>query len=400
MEKVEIFKLLLRKEYYNAFNHKLDMEIFPSALHDFYESLVEAHKQTKEDVTPRMLYSVHIVRFPALTDANKNVIIDIVKSISEAEDIPEDMAEFLIDKALLELKATRIAQAALAIAHGKSEDFSEIESLLRTDVTVSTIELVTTDVVALVDSLSNTYRWHFNLPDLDQAVGAIGPEVFGIFAGPVNSGKSAMGISFTFGPKGFAEQGAKTVYIGNEESLKRTMMRGVSCWSGMTKTEILDNPLEAQKRFDEIRENIFLIDDYSMTFNKLHHVMDKLTPDIVILDMLDKVKVSGVFQRDDQRLGKIAEMARETAKKYQCAVFGLSQTNGDTFGQLIIEQNELSGSRVDKAANADLVLTLGSLPSAEDNNNFRRIFVAKSKLEGDKAKINCQLLPHISRIVP
>lgn len=400
-EKIEIFKLLLSKDYYNNFRHKLDPEIFPEALQDLYESLIECHATAKGDITARELYAMHQTRHKTLTDANKNVIIEIIRQINEVPIPDKDIAEVLITRALVELKATRIARAALQIAQGNNEDFSEIQRLIDDQSATSDIEEVTNNIEELLEDIQKTYKWEFNLPELNSKVGKIGPEVFAILAGPVNSGKSLMGINFVFGPGGFAEQGAMCLYIGNEESLKRTMLRGISCYTGLTRQELWDNMKQAQEQFNKIAANIKVIDDISMTFSKLEYLTKKYNPDIIVVDMLDKINVGGGWGKSHEKLALIAERAREHAKKFKCAVFGLSQTNGDTFGQLTIDQNQLAGSRVDKAANADLVLTLGQLPSSDEGGeNFRRIFVAKSKLEGNGAKINCQIIPHLSRLVP
>ena len=401
-EKIDVFKLLLSKEYYNIYRHRIDPEIFPEALQDLFESLVEAHAISLHDVTPRELYELHKTRNKTLTDANKNVIIEIIKQIAECECPSPEISEVLINRSLVELKATRIARAALEIAQGNNEDFSEIQRLIDDNSDTGEIEVITNDLSDLLKDMQETYKWRFNLPALNEAVGKIGPEVFGILAGPVNSGKSLMGIHFVFGPEGFAEQGAKCLYIGNEESLKRTKLRAFSCYTGFTRKELTENIKEAQARFDKIAPNVEVIDDHSMTFSKLEFLTKKYKPDIIIIDMLDKVKVSGFgIGKGYEKLGFIAERAREHAAKFKCAIFGLSQTNGDTFGQLTIDQNQLAGSRVDKSANCDLVLTLGQLPSSENtgDENFRRIYVAKSKLEGNGAKINCSINPNLSRLV-
>jgi archaellum biogenesis ATPase FlaH len=400
-EKIEVFKLLLSKEYYNIFRHRLDPEIFPEALEDLYESLIEAHATAKGDITARELYAMHCTRHKTLTEANKNVIVEIIRQINDVAVPDADIAEVLISRALVELKATRIARAALSIAQGNDEDFSEIQRLIDDNASAAEIEVVTSNIGDLLEDIQSTYKWEFNLPELNERVGKVGPEVFAILAGPVNSGKSLMGINFVFGPGGFAEQGAMCLYIGNEESLKRTMLRGISCYTGLTRKDLGNNIKAAQKDFDKIAGNIKVIDDISMTFSKLEYLTKRYKPDIIVIDMLDKVHVGGGFGKSHEKLALIAERAREHAKKFKCAVFGLSQTNGDTFGQLTIDQNQLAGSRVDKAANCDLILTLGSLPSSEEGNeNFRRIYVAKSKLEGNGAKINCAIQPELSRLVP
>lgn len=400
MEKVEIFKLLLNKLEWNLYKHRVDKEIFPEILHDLFGSLEEAHKTSKNDITCKELWYIHNTRYPTLTESNKNIIKSVIKQISDAEVLDPTIVEQVFNRALVELKATRIAQAALEIANGSNEDFSALQRLIDVDVTKEDINLVNTDLTELLHDISESYKWKFNLPQLDRAVGKIGPQVFCVLAGPVNSGKSLMGISFTFGPGGFAEQGAKCVYVGNEEDMRRTVLRAYSSFTGMTRDEINNNPSRANTLFKKIRPNIYPIDDYSMNFSKLEYIIKKYKADIVVLDIIDKIKMGGSFQREDQRLSKIYEMAREIAKKHNCAIIGTSQTNGDTFGQLIIEQNQLAGSRVDKCANVDLLLTLGSYPVAEETmTNHRRIYVAKSKLGGNDARINCMIEPYLSRLV-
>lgn len=400
MEKTELFKLLLSKEQYANYRHRVVKEIFPEALHDLYESLEEAHKTTDADITCRDVWAIHQIRYPTLTDANKNVIKDILVKVNESQLLDADIQDSVVNRALVELKATKIAQASLEIAQGKKEDFYEIQRLLDDTSDKHDIEAVSTDAVSLTKEIEDSYRWEFNLPELHEKVGKIGPGLI-ILAGPVNSGKSAMGISFTFGPKGFAEQGARCVYVGNEENRKKLMLRGMSCYTGMTRPEIIADPQKAQAIYNAIKDNVIMVQDSITSFSKLEYIINQLKPDILVVDMLDKVKLVSTAKAERyMELGDIYARAREAGDKYQCAIFGLSQTNGDTFGQLTIDQNQLAGSRVDKAANADLILTLGQLSSSEEQNNFRRIFVAKTKSEGDKEKINCMIQPHLSRITP
>jgi archaellum biogenesis ATPase FlaH len=399
MEKLEIFKFLLKKEHYSNYRHKITKDIFPEMLHPLYESLEETHSQGSVDVSLRELWAVHLIRYPTLTESKKNVLKSLFSKIHETEELSTELAEFVIDKILTEYKATRIAQAALEIAHGKTDDFSIIQGILDDNSNHHDVEIVTSDVRQLTEEIEASYKWSINLPELENAIGKIGPGLI-ILAGPVNSGKSCMGLSFTYGPNGFAEQGARCVYVGNEENRKRMMLRAISCYTGMSRDEITENPEYAQKVFEKIKGNTMMVLNSVTAFSELTHITHKFKPDCLIVDMLDKVQSSTSYRSDRHlQLGDIYARARDLADKYQCAIFGLSQTNGDSFGQLVIDQNQLAGSRVDKAANADLILTLGQLPSSDENNNFRQIYVAKTKSTGDKAKVTCNLIPHLSRIV-
>jgi len=62
VDKLEIFKLLLSKPFYESHKHQVDKAIFPEVLQDLYDSLEEAHKQTVNDVSCRELYNIHLIR--------------------------------------------------------------------------------------------------------------------------------------------------------------------------------------------------------------------------------------------------------------------------------------------------------------------------------------------------
>ncbi len=401
-EQLELFKCLLNKDFYNDFKHKVTKELFPEELFDLYDALEFAHSATPGSLITADLWAVFKMLNPTLTTARKTAIYNIINAIKAADSLNIDIAKQTVNRALVEDKANKIARVSLEIASGKHEDWGLLRSLLEADVVKQDIDLVTTNLQNLSADIVATYKWRFNLGELDKAIGPIGPEVFIVLAGNVNTGKSLAAISFVFAPGGFLDQGAKVLYIGNEESLKRTMMRGATCWMGMTKAEIINDPKAVQEHFDKITKHCYMIDDVAMNFNKLNYVVDKLQPDIVVLDMLDNIPVTGTFARGDEKLGKIYREARELAKRHKCAVFGLSQTSAESMGKLYVDFDKLAGSKVDKAASADLVLIIGKLSSdlnADSNDNFRVINVAKSKLEGNGAKVNCQIQPQISRLV-
>lgn len=401
MEKLGLFRALLNKEFYQQFTHKLSKELFPEELWDLFDSLEQAHLSALGNLKPVDLWEKHKELNPTLTTSQKQAIYQLIDNIRITEKLDEYIAKDSLNRALVEDKATRLAQVCLEISHGKHEDWSKIQSILEEDVTKDEVDYISTNLDDLMKEISSTYKYRFNLSDLDKAVGPIGPEVLCILAANVNAGKTLSGISFTFGPKGFLEQGAKVLYIGNEESLKRTVLRGASAYFGVPKDE-LHKIDKATEKFNKLTENFYPIDDVAMNFNKLNHEVAKLKPDIVILDMLDNIAVTGNFQRGDEKLGRIYQSARELAKRHKCAVIGLSQTNAESTGKLYVGFDKLAGSKVDKAAAADLILILGSLSEdtmGDANSNFRVINVAKSKLEGNGAKINCQIIPHLSRLV-
>ena len=403
VERAELFKLLLKKEYYNEYGHVLDAEIFPDVLQDLYESLMAAHKTTTNGISPRELLNYHVNHNPTLTAANKQVVREILEKVQEAEPISPEIVRDTVEVALKQLKANRLANAAIQIAHGKSNDFDEIYAILNDTDTTIDVEYTTKDIQELIDFVDVGYKWEFNLPDLQEAIGSVGPGVFTVFAAPVNNGKSLLGINFIFGRGGYAEQGANCLYIGNEESTQVSMVRGVSCYFGKSFEEIKNTSKEEltsmQEEFNILTENVEFVHDVTMTYSKLRKIIEDKKPDIVFIDMLDKMNVSGNFSRKDEELGAIYAEARKLATTHNCAVFGVSQTNNDSVGTLKITQNQLASSRVEKAANADIILTLGKNNNAEDAD-VRCIYVAKAKRKGNGKEVMCKINPELSRLIP
>jgi archaellum biogenesis ATPase FlaH len=402
-ERISLFKSLLNKGFWNENKHRISKELFSDLLEDLFESLVIAHDTITGDVSCRDLYDMHLSLSPTLTKSNKDVIIDIVRRINEAEELSAEAAQFILSKALVELKADQIAQCALEISQGKHEDWDKLQRLLNTSVVAAETPMVTTDVQELITDLDNGYRFRYNLTDLDRELGPVGPGMLNILAGPVNAGKSALAISFVAAPKGFLEQQADVLYICNEERHKKIMLRMVSCYTGLTKEEIQADPKTAQAIWDKVRQHLWMLGDYDMTFNKLNGLLQKKHPDIVVLDMLDKVGVGKSFAREDQRLGYIYESARESAKRYDTCVFGLSQTDAKSFGKLYYSFDRLHASKVEKGANADTVITIGAQSgdfNTDADNNFRVLNIAKSKNEGSGHRVQCQIKPVLSRFIP
>lgn len=407
LEKLDLFKALTNKKFFADNAHKLTQELFPEQLWDVYEALEETHKihtEESEYITLREIYAMYLQMNPSLSEAKKNVVKDIFVQIKETELLSESVATEVFNRAMAELKATKIAHAALEIANGSNEDWDKLKRILDEEIVKDDIVFVSTSVKDLKDTISSTYKWRFNLPALDAAVGPIGPEVFAILAGPVNSGKTAMGISFTYGPGGFLEQGARVLHIGNEENMTKTLLRGVSCHTGFTEAELNDPAIEsrAQEMFDRIRQNVFPVNAVGMDFRRLNRIATKVKPDIILLDMLDKVKTDGKFNRSDEALGNIYEHARELGKMHSCAVFGVSQTSAESFGKLYYGFDKLAGSRVEKAANADLILLLGKQMTEFDGQGdspYRVINISKAKSSASGKIVTCSLQNTLSRIV-
>ena len=86
------------------------------------------------------------------------------------------------------------------------------------------------------------------------------------------------------------------------------------------------------------------------------------------------------------------------AKKHNCAIFGISQASAEADGRTRLTYTMMEGSKIGKAAEADLILGIGK-QDLEEDDNMRFITVSKNKISGWHGTITCQIQPQISRYV-
>lgn len=159
--------------------------------------------------------------------------------------------------------------------------------------------------------LKTNYRWFWNYPALQKKVENVGGGLFTVVGARTDAGKTAFYVSCAFGPKGWAEQGANVHIIANEEPPQKTLVRGVSAYTGMTRQEILENTAKASDLMEPIKDKMHFIDNPLGTMSSIEQVDNYVFNnrddiDILIIDQLDHLSVRGKFDRSDQRYGSLS----------------------------------------------------------------------------------------------
>jgi len=125
--------------------------------------------------------------------------------------------------------------------------------------------------------------------------------------------------------------------------------------------------------FDSVGTHIDEINEYARIYK----------PDVMFIDQLDKVHITGNYNRTDEKLKDVYVRAREIAKRHECLMWAVSQASYEAEGKSIIDYSMLDNSRTGKAGEADLILGIGR---GADNNDlsdpYRCITVSKNKLNG------------------
>ena len=397
----QMIRLMLNKKFYTQYKGTLSPTVFAGDISSLYDTIQKAHDKYEEDIKVDELYSLHTAIFnPALTRAAKEKFSELVEDIKEVQEpsreIAKDIMRILSDRDL----AQRIAVESTEIFNGKEANFSEIVSMIdkhKNNIDEEKTPAVTSNVSEVLDLLDVTTKWKFNIPVLRDNVGGIGGGNLMIAFARPETGKTAFWVSLCTAPNGFAEQGAKIHAFINEEPAIRTQMRAISCYTGMTRDEIVEDKEMANKSWSEIKDNISMFDTVDWSMEDIDAHCEKHKPDIIVIDQLDKVNVTGTYARTDEKLRQIYTSVREIAKRRDCAVIAISQASADAHNRNSISFDQMENSKTGKAAEADLIIGIGRNANSDLENKIRTLCVSKNKINGYHGEPVCTIRRGISR---
>ena len=397
----QMIRLMLNKKFYTQYKGTLSPTVFAGDISSLYDTIQKAHEKYEQDIKVDELYSLHTAIFnPALTRAAKEKFSELVEDIKEVQEpnqeIAKDIMRILSDRDL----AQRIAVESTEIFNGKEANFNEIVTMIekhKSGIDEDKVPAVTTNVDEVLDLLNVTTKWKFNIPILRECVGGIGGGNLMIAFARPETGKTAFWVSLCAGPNGFAEQGAKVHAFINEEPAIRTQMRAISCYTGMTREEIIKEKDIAKRIWAEIKDNISMFDTVDWSIEDIDAHCEKHKPDIIVIDQLDKINVTGTFARTDEKLRKIYTNIREIAKRRECAVIAISQASAEADNRNSISFSQMENSKTGKAAEADLIIGIGKNITSDPSDRTRTLCVSKNKINGYHGEPHCMIRKEISR---
>jgi replicative DNA helicase len=397
----QMIRLMLNKKFYTQYKGILSPTVFSGDISSLYDTIQKAHDKYEEDIKVDELYSLHTAIFnPALTRAAKEKFSELVEDIKETQEpskeIAKDIMRILSDRDL----AQRIAVEATEIFNGKEANFTEITGMIdkhKTNVSEDKNPAVTSDISEVIELLDVTTRWKFNIPVLKENVGGIGGGNLMIAFARPETGKTAFWVSLCAGPEGFCSQGAVVHAFINEEPAIRTQIRAISAYTGMTRDEILFDKVQAQRIWSDIKDNISMFDTVDWSIEDIDAHCEKNKPDIIVIDQLDKINVSGTYSRTDEKLRQIYTSVREIAKRRDCAVIAISQASADAHNRNSISFDQMENSKTGKAAEADLIIGIGRNANSDLENKIRTLCISKNKINGYHGEPVCTIRRGISR---
>ncbi|HAV24952.1 MAG TPA: hypothetical protein DCX01_02125 [Bacteroidetes bacterium] len=397
-----LLKTCLNNEFYNTNKAKLRADIFEDTTKEIYQTIASMHTKFETDISSTDLFSFWKSQNPTSTQSWTDEIKEQIDDIYVAPILNDTVAIDVIENIWRQKIGLDVADLGIKMSEG---DASAMDSLVTLIERVSVgympddfAEDVTDDIYELLSVVSNDNRFKFNIETLSRYVFGIARGEFGVIAAYSNVGKTAFAISLCAAPAGFCQQGAKVCYVANEEVAKRTKLRAIQAYTGLTKEEIEFDPQVAAARYSGIKDRLIFADAQGWDIQMLDTYMKKQKMDCLIVDMADKIALTTTFNSGHERLRELYYRLRELAKKHNCAVIGLSQASAEAEGKTRLTPTMLEGSKVGKISETDILFGLGKSDDANNPDDpTRYITVMKNKISGWHGTVLCNLDGKTSR---
>lgn len=400
-----LLKTILSSEFYQANKTKMRQSLFTGNNAEVYKIIAQAQDKYDQDISTNDILAIWATNNPVATISQKEDFYDTLVEVREQTPLTPEIARDVIADLWRKETGRDVTNLGIQMAEGHVDAMAKLKTLIeRTSEDYLPDDFgdpTTDDLHELLAQASDDARWKFNINQLSRQVYGVGPSEFMIIFARPETGKSALAVSLCAAPEGFCQQGAKVLYIGNEEATRRTKLRAIQSFTGMTTSEIQANPDIASSRYLAIRDRLIMKDAQEWDMNMLDGYVARIKPDILVIDQLDKVNIAGQFGGTHEKLREIYRQARELAKRHECAIIAVSQASAEAEGRVRLDFSMMENSRTGKAAEADLICGVGKSSGEDDDgpDPTRFLQISKNKLSGWHGQIICNLQAEITRYV-
>ena len=402
-----ILRTLLTKEKYDKLKSEIEESIFQNGAREIYKTIGYIYRDNP-NITEINFSDLKLAYFntyyPNTSFASQKNIHELINSIENQESPSDDVVSTALKSMYRIKKADELARICLSISNNPSSNsLKEVEKFMANvdeEQTQQESEAVTKDVDKIVEALQEQGEFKFNLPSLQTATNGIGRGNFMIVFARPDVGKTAFWVSLVASPEGFAWQQKKVSIFANEEPAIRTQMRLLNASTGLQRGNILNGSRDlAKQKWATISPYIDNFDCVGKTMDDLDEYCSTNDVDILVIDQLDKINVSGKYNATHEKLREVYTQSRELAKRHDILVIGMSQASAEAQGRSRVTFSTMENSKTGKAAEADIILGIGKEDEVENylEDCVRFVTLSKNKLTGDHAEFEVVLRPTISR---
>ena len=214
-----------------------------------------------------------------------------------------------------------------------------------------------------------------------------------IFGRP-ESGKTALALTMACG---FARQGKRVLYIGNEDPVRDLMMRVLCNLTNATVDEIAADPDRAEElALSKGAGNLFMRELAPGSVPQIEALIKQHKPQVLFVDQLRNIN-SGKSDNYTQLLDKNAQAIRALGKRYGMVTVSVTQAGDSASGRSVLEMGDVDSSNTGIPGAADLMIGVG-VTQALDAAGQRMLSLCKNKPGGVKATVPVSLDPFRSKM--
>ena len=390
----QILGFCLDAEFFSQVKNTLDRDMFTKEMRDIFDTIVYSHTKYGTTMTSTELAALFDDRNPAMPSTARESVHEIIVQLEAGNPENTDMHVDMVQNFWLRDRARLIGEKAIEIFTGESEEFGELQRLIdavddgrMSDKTTYTeveenLDELLDDVAADPDFPFDFNLIHEEVPGLDRGN-------FGILFARPEVGKTTF---CCFLAASYIRQGQKVVYWANEEPADRIKLRIIQSFFEVTDEEMRQQRASLAERYlTEVAPYLRVMDSVGTSVEEADEYAKLNKPDVMFMDQLDKFRIKGEFNRQDERLKAIYVYAREIAKRNKMLVWAVSQASYEAHDRQFIDYSMLDNSRTGKAGEADIIIGIGKTGSSEVENDVRHICVSKNKLNGWHGMIHAQI---------
>jgi replicative DNA helicase len=390
----QILGFCLDFDFFSRVKNILDRTMFERELRDIFDTLTFAHTNYGKNITVQELVALFNDRNPAMPEASRRNVVDAILQLEGGNPDNLDLHLDIVNNFWLRDRARQIGEKAIEIFTGESEDFGELRRLIEVveDGRISdktTYSKVDSDLNALLDDETGDPDFPFEFNLISENIPGLDRGNLGILFARPEVGKTTF---CCFLAASYVRQKFKVTYWANEEPAKKIKLRIIQSFFGVTNEEMKrDRHILAERYEEEVAPYLTIFDSVGTSVEEVDEYAKLNSPDVMFMDQLDKFRISGEYNRGDERLKETYVVAREIAKRNSLLVWAVSQASFDAHDRQWIDYAMLDNSRTGKAGEADIIIGIGKTGSSEVENVVRHICVSKNKLNGWHGMINAQI---------
>jgi hypothetical protein len=375
-------------KYYPYISQLKNMDRDVKLLYDLLAKYYEQYDVAGVSQPDFTLYYKHM--YP--TTKNKVLHTEMIRNLFDL-DVNHDIAQDMLERVMEQHYASKMIQDLMPVVEEtkwgvlpsieeKAKEFITKMKNPPPEARTLTPSRMTIEELVRKEIEPDGFTWP--LQGLQDSIGVVRKGKWGLGFAYVDTGKSSFGARCTAHWLRQMQDDEILLYCGNEEGSASIDLRVTQSLLDWTKDQIAADPTRADAMRIERGFNRMLMFDSIYHIKNIRSLLEEHQPAIIVIDQVTKLRTDSKTQ-DIEALTNVANFCRESAKEFDCHIFGLAQATGECADKMYPELKDLYNSRVGIQGELDYAIGVGMNTKIESQSNRRYFYVSKNKF-GDKPK--------------